>query len=140
MAKPGERPTGLTKDTGFQIGVRRTLPIRLEAAWQLLTSGQGLKIWLGATAGLDFEKGATYQLEDGTVGEVRVFSPNSHLRLTWQPPGWPRASTIQLRVIPKDERTVIAFHQEHLPGAAEREERRAHYRAVLAELERMMAE
>jgi hypothetical protein len=45
--------------------------------------------------------------------------------------------TIQLRVIPKGERTVIAFHQEHPPGAVEREERRAHYRRVLDELERM---
>jgi hypothetical protein len=69
---------------------------------------------------------------------VRVYSHNSHLRITWQPQGWQRASTIQVRVIPKEDRTVIAFHQEHLPGAKEREERRAHYTSALDELERII--
>jgi uncharacterized protein YndB with AHSA1/START domain len=127
----------LTKDVGFQIGVRRTLPIGHEDAWRLLTSDQGLKIWLGPISGLDFAKGARYQLADGSAGEVRVYSPNSHLRITWRPRGWPRASTIQVRAIPKGDKTVIAFHQEHLPGAKEREERRAHFRSALDELERV---
>ena len=72
---------------------------------------------------------------DGATGEVRVFSPGSHLRVTWHPPGWPRASTIQLRVIPKGNRTVVAFHQEHLPSAEARTERRAHYKTSLDKLE-----
>jgi uncharacterized protein YndB with AHSA1/START domain len=72
------------------------------------------------------------------VGEVRVYTPYSHLRITWHPPGWPRASTLQLRVIPKGDKTVIAFHQEHLPGEKEREERRTHYIAVLDELEHII--
>lgn len=137
MSDWDKRPTGLTKDVGFQIGVRRTLPVRLEDAWRLLTSSTGVKLWLGATSGLSFAKGSKYQLADGSVGEVRVYTPGSHLRITWHPPGWPKASTIQLRTIPKGERTVVAFHQEHLPGAREREERRAHYTAVLDELERI---
>ncbi|MFQ5855118.1 MAG: SRPBCC domain-containing protein [Anaerolineae bacterium] len=105
-----ERPTGLTKDTGWQIGVRKTLPIQHAEAWRLLTSARGLRIWLDPVSEMDFTRGATYRLEDGTVGEVRVFVPNSHLRITWQPAGWGRASTIQLRVIPKGDKTVIAFH------------------------------
>lgn len=138
MDKQSERPTGLTQDVGFQIGVRRTLPIQFENAWQLLTSNEGLNIWLGSTAALDFSKGATYQLADGSRGEVRVFSPDSHLRITWQPEGWSSASTIQVRVMPKGNRTVIAFHQEHLSGAAEREVRRAHFKSALDELERII--
>jgi uncharacterized protein YndB with AHSA1/START domain len=139
MVKQMNRPTGLTKDVGFQIGVRRTMSIPLEDAWRTLTSLQGVNIWLGATESFDFTKGATYDLPDGSGGEVRVFSPGSHLRITWQPPGWPRPSTIQLRVIPKGDRTVIAFHQEHLPGSAEREERRAHFKSALDELEMLFA-
>jgi len=139
MVEQNEHLTGLTRDVGFQIGVRRTLPIRLEDAWRLLTSKKGVNIWLGETSKLDFSKGTRYQLADGSVGEVRVYSHNSHLRITWQPQGWQRASTIQVRVIPKeDNRTVIAFHQEHLPGAKEREERRAHYTSALDELERII--
>jgi len=138
MTGRSKRPTGLTKDVGFQIGVRRTLPIHHADAWQLVTSEKGVNIWLGSTSELDFGKGARYRLADGSVGEVRVFSPNSHLRITWQPPGWSRSSTIQVRVIPKGDRTTIAFHQEHLPGAGEREERRAHFAAALDALEALI--
>jgi len=52
-------------------------------------------------------------------------------RNEWQPLGWDRASTLQLRAIPKGDRAAIAFHQEHLPGAKEREERRTFFTSVL---------
>ena len=132
------RPVGLTKDAGYQIGVRRTLPIHLEDAWRVLTSPVGVQIWLGAVSKLDFAEGARYELSDGSSGEIRVFSPNSHLRITWQPQGWSRAATIQLRVIPKGDKTVVAFHQEHLPGPKERAERREHYKAAPDNLERII--
>lgn len=130
------RPTGLTKDVGYQIGVRRMLPVRIEEAWRLITSPEGLQAWLGDLPKLPSSKGMVYQLPDGSVGEVRVFSPGSHLRITWQPPGWGRASTIQVRTIPNGDRTVIAFHQENLPGPEEREERRTHFKAALEILAR----
>ena len=134
MPEQGKRITGQTRATGFQVGARRTFSIAHEAAWQMLTSAAGVRVWLGDAPELEFTRGARYQLPVGTTGEVRVFSPNSHLRLTWQPPGWARPSTIQLRTIPKGEKTVVAFHQEHMPGTKEREERRAYYLAVLDKL------
>ncbi len=135
MAKQGHRPVGLTKDVGFQIGARRTLPVRLEHAWRYLLSAEGQRLWLGTKIPIRWESGQGYQLEDGTRGEVRVFRDGSHLRMTWHPSGWARASTIQLRVIGKAERSVVAFHQEHLPDAEAREQRRAHYLRVLDQLE-----
>lgn len=138
MKKHSNKIVGQTRDVGFQIGVRRTLSIRHEDAWRLLTSRKGVRLWLGNTSGLKFTKGAAYKLADGSFGEVRVFKPNSHLRITWQIAGRERPSTIQLRVIPKDERTVVAFHQENLPGSKEREKRRTHYSTVLDELERLI--
>jgi len=132
------RPVGSTRDAGYQIGVRRTLPIRHEEAWRVLTSPVGVQMWLGTVSNLNFAEGARYELSDGSRGEIRVFSPNSLLRITWQPQGWSRASTIQLRVIPKGDKTVVAFHQEHLPGPKERAERREHYEAALNNLERII--
>ncbi len=87
---------------------------------------------------MDLAKNAVYRLADGTSGRVSVYEPNSHLRMTWQPPAWSRPSIMQLRVIPNGERTTILFHQEHLPGPNEREERRAHYSAALDNLERII--
>jgi len=135
MGTKDKRVVGKTKDVGWQIGVRRTLPVDYKAAWRLITSKEGIVLWLGAGSELDLSASGTYTLEDGATGEVRVFKPNSHLRLTWRPPSWPRPSTIQVRVIPKDSRTVVAFHQENLPDSKARETRRACFTAALDALE-----
>ncbi len=126
-----KKPVGITKDAGWQIGARRTFPIELETAWRLLVSPEGLQTWLGAPTGQFQEKGGRYELADGTSGEIRVYKPNSHLRLTWHPPGWPRPATIQVRVIPSGEKTVIAFHQEQMPGPEARETRRTFFKNAL---------
>ena len=129
-----KRPVGLTKDVGWQIGVRRTVPLSVEEAWDLLFSKEGLKVWLGDTAKITFTRNEPYQLKDGTTGEIRVFEKHSHIRLTWDPEGADRPSTIQVRVMPCDGRCIIGFHQEHLGSAAEREQRRRFFQQVLDKL------
>lgn len=137
--RSGTRDVGKTRDAGWQVGARRTLPIGLDDAWRLITSREGVRAWLGDGARVAFERGREYALADGSAGTVRVVEPESHVRLTWQPDGWPRPSTIQVRVLPAGERTTIAFHQEHMPDAAARQERRAHFTAALDALERLIA-
>ena len=132
-----ERTVGQTRDTGFQIGVRRTLPMAREAAWRLLTTPSGVKIWLGEVEG-QFVQGATYRLADSTTGEVTVFAINSHLRTTWLPPGWQRPSIIQVRVLPHGGHTSVAFHQEWLPGPQEREQRRVWFTDALSQLKKLV--
>ena len=137
--EPG--PVGQTRDAGFEIGVRRTLPLAPDAAWHRLLSPQGLAAWLGAITGdLPLTPGSRYALADGATGEVRVYQPGSHLRLTWQPGDWVRPSTVQVRVIPHGAGSTVAFHQEHLPDAAARVTRGAYYTAALDALERLMKE
>ncbi|NPV55113.1 MAG: SRPBCC domain-containing protein [Anaerolineae bacterium] len=128
---PRSNLTGQTRDAGWQMGARRTFPVTPARAWEWLLSPEGLADWLGAGAQLDLVGGALYTLPDGTRGEVRVFKPGSHLRLTWQPPGWQRPSTIQVRVLSAKRGSTLAFHQEHLPDANARAERLAHFQAVL---------
>lgn len=135
----GKRVLGQTAGTGFQVGVRRTVAAAPEDAWRLLTSAEGVRAWLGDVRGLRMEKGETYEAAGGAAGEVRVVKPDSHLRITWRPAEWARASTIQVRVMPAaGGKTVISFHEEHLPGAAEREARRAHFDAALDALQRKL--
>jgi uncharacterized protein YndB with AHSA1/START domain len=134
--RKGRRTLGQTADGGFQIGVRRTLPMAQDDAWRLVTSPEGLRAWLGEAPGLSLEEGAAYTAGDGSTGEVRVSTPGSHVRITRRQPGWARASTVQVRVIPAGERSTISFHEERLPAAADREERRRHYQAALDVLER----
>ena len=104
----------------------------------MVTSPQGRKVWLGEVKRMRWAKGAEYLLPDGTTGEVRVYVKDSHLRLTWKPPGWERPSTIQVRAIPSGEWTVVAFHQEHLPNARARAQRRMVFAAALEEFARRL--
>ena len=142
MPQKEKRPVGLTKDAGFQIGARRTFPVSLTQAWELVTSDAGVRAWLGDTQGVELAQGAEYRLADHSTGEVRVFKPLSHLRFTWQPGNWPKPSTIQVRVIPNKEKTVIktviAFHQENLPNAEARKARRTHFIKALDALQRLV--
>ena len=130
---------GKTADVGYQIGVSRTLPFSEETIWGLLLSPEGQAVWLGGP--IEVEEGAKYSLADGATGEVRVYKPWSHIRLTWRPPGWARPSLIQVRVIPAKTGTTLSFHQEHLRDGAARSEMKARWEAVIDELtKRLKAE
>lgn len=132
-----DKPVGLTKNVGFQAGARRTFAIMHKTAWQIINSAAALKIWLGELDSLD--NGEKYQLADGTTGEVRVFKADSHLRLTWRPKSWAKASTIQVRVITNGAKSVISFHQENLPNAEARKKRLAFFNNALDELENLIS-
>jgi uncharacterized protein YndB with AHSA1/START domain len=132
------RSIGQTQDGSFQIGVRKTLAATPQQAWDLITSAEGLKLWLGEAGDFRLEKGRSFETTDGAQGEVRVLNPGGHTRLTWRPRGWRRASTIQIRVIPSGERTSISFHQENLPDAEAREAMRRHWQQVLDEMEKSL--
>jgi uncharacterized protein YndB with AHSA1/START domain len=135
--RKGRRVLGQTADGTFQIGVRRTLPVPPDAAWALTTSPEGVRAWLGDAPDLALAKGQRYAMADGAAGEVRVVQPGSHLRITRQPAGWARPSTIQVRVEPAaGGRAVLSFHEERLPAAEDREARRRHFEAALDALQR----
>ena len=127
--------TGQTKSAGFQIGVRRTLPLTPEEAWEAITSPEGIRSWLGEGAELQLEPKRSYETESGATGEIRVVKPQQQLRLTWRKPGWHKASTVQIRLIPAGPgKTTVSFHQEHLADAAMREVMKEHWEDVLQRL------
>ena len=132
------RVAGQTQAAGFQVGARRTFPIPLTAAWELVTSPEGLDIWLGVASPLQLAAGETYTSTDGVTGAIRVVNPGVNIRLAWQPQAWPKASTVQVRTIPRGPQTVISFHHEGLPGAAEREQLRRHWQTVLDKLQALL--
>ena len=55
-----QRAVGQTRSAGFQVGARRAMPIDTAGAWRLLTSGEGVRLWLGDAPDVRFEPGATY--------------------------------------------------------------------------------
>jgi uncharacterized protein YndB with AHSA1/START domain len=127
-----ERPTGLTKGAGWEIGVSRSVAFPPEEVWDFLTSAEGSAVWLGAGVQRLDQPGSTYQTSDGTSGEVRSFRPLDRVRLTWQPEDWSHDSTVQFTLSRTTSgRTLLRFHQERLADATEREQQRAHWQGVL---------
>jgi hypothetical protein len=127
-----ERPVGQTAQSGFQVGVRKTLPFTADEMWSALLSPEGTSIWLGGQ--VEITEGASFSLENGTAGAIRVYTPGSHVRLTWQPAGWERPSVVQVRVIPAKTGTTLSFHQEQLDGPATRAVMKKHWEDVIARL------
>jgi uncharacterized protein YndB with AHSA1/START domain len=126
------RPTGHTRDAGWEIGVSRTVPYPLGEVWDFLASATGSAIWLGEGVSRLDEAGAAYRTDEGTAGQLRSFRPRDRVRLTWRPVDWDHESTVQFTVRPAPgDRTRIGFHQERLADAAERERQRAHWQGVL---------
>lgn len=139
--QPTTRPVGQTQDVGFNVGARRSFPLTTDQAWDWLTSPDGVRVWLGDVKGeLPREPGAAYETRDGAKGEIRVFEPGSHLRLTWQPKGWKRASLIQVRVRPALKGATLAFHQEHLAGPRARADMKKRWQAVLDQVEEVFGQ
>lgn len=111
--------TAQTKDAGWEVGVRETVSAALPVVWEFLL-GDGLALWLGDTT-LPRAQGEGYRTRDGVVGQVRAYSENSKVRLTWQPGDWPHDTSLQVSVKEAIGGTTITIHHERL---ADREERR----------------
>jgi hypothetical protein len=122
---------GLTKDNGWQVGVRKTLPIAPDDAWEFLFSEKILRLWLGVSSEVKISRGAQFHLDDGTFVKITTFKPNSHVRLQFQPPGYEHPTIVQVRLIPSGENTVFAFHQERLPDWGARKERKYYFQQAL---------
>ncbi|HEY5824460.1 MAG TPA: SRPBCC domain-containing protein [Cyclobacteriaceae bacterium] len=135
-----EKPTGLTKDAGWQMGVRKTLPIPVADVWEFLFSEEGLPVWLGKINDLEWKKGESFRTSNGTEGMIRVFSPLSHIRITWKKKGWENSSSVQVRTLKGKNKTTIVFHQDRLTGADQREEMLKHWEKVLNKLEKNLTD
>ena len=125
-----EKQVGQTKDVGFQFGLRKTFPISTEAMWDFLFSENGLKIWLGILK-TKFELKKHYETEEGIVGFVRVFKPNSHIRINWGKKNWDNQSTVQIRVIGNQEKSTLSIHQEKLLNSKQRAEMKEYWNVIM---------
>jgi uncharacterized protein YndB with AHSA1/START domain len=126
---------GQTKDAGFQIGVRKTVAVPIEAVWNFLFSEAGLSCWLGNISFENFELGKPYKTEEEIEGKVNVFKPGSHIRVTWKPKHWTNASNLQIRVIASKGKTTISFHQDKLLDSKQRDEMKKYWDTVMFKIE-----
>jgi hypothetical protein len=135
--KTQEKPVGLTKDVGWQFGLRKTFPYSQEYLWDFMFSSKGLKIWLGELKE-ELEIKTTYKTKDGIEGLVRVFKPYSHIRMNWKKKDWENTSTVQVRVIGNHKKATISFHQEKLFDNNQREQMKLYWNKKMTEIEKAL--
>jgi uncharacterized protein YndB with AHSA1/START domain len=126
--------TGLTKDAGWELGVRQTVPAPIDAVWSYLT-GEGLPVWLGEIDALPTEKGAAYETRDGVRGTVRSITDARKMRLSWQPDDWPHDTILQVTVKEAATGTTVGFHHEKLADRDERKLMLGHWKRVAAAID-----
>lgn len=128
-----KKPTGLTKDAGWQFGLRKTFHRSSEDIWDFLFSEQGLNIWLGS---LDQELALheNYRTSEGIEGRINVLAPYSHIRLSWKPKDRQQFTHLQLRVMGSNHKTVISFHQDHLEDEKERDAVKVYWNKKMREI------
>jgi len=131
----GKRVVGQTADAGFETGVQKTINIPLINAWELLTSPEGIKTWLGNTPRLNLRAREKFRTPDGTTGEIRSIDEGRKLRLTWVPRGWKQATTLQITLVPQGEKTSFRFYHERLMDERVRERMHSYWQDVLEQLE-----
>jgi uncharacterized protein YndB with AHSA1/START domain len=122
--------TGKTKDAGWEVGVRTTVPASGPTVWGFLL-GDGLPLWLGEIEELPTEKGATYATRDGVTGTIKGYIDGYRIRLSWHPSDWPHDTTLQVTVKASATGTTIAIHQEKLADREERKMMLGHWKSVI---------
>jgi uncharacterized protein YndB with AHSA1/START domain len=132
------KSVGQTTSQGWQVGVRRTLPVSEQQAWQMMLDVLGLAA-VTSSEHEPFARGAIVETDDGTRIEVRSCTPGSLLRMRWQPKTWTTPSTLQLRVLPAKTGTTISIHHEWLQDAEQREAMRIHWTDILDTLKASLA-
>ncbi|MCF0069936.1 SRPBCC domain-containing protein [Dyadobacter sp. CY261] len=127
--------------SGYEVGVTRTVRVPLKKAWEIMTSQEGLAIWLGDITKGDVSEGASFETKQGITGTITVLEADSHFRMAWKPASWRNSSTLQVRVTGSKARSagksVINFHHEKLPRASDRAAMKKYWEeklSVLAEI------
>lgn len=127
-----DAPVGLTLDAGWELGVRRTLPVPFEECWAVLID-EWLPRWLMVDA-VPQMVGAPLRQGLRSVGRVTGCHVGTRVRVRWDQPEAADETVFQVTLLPAATGTTIALHQERLSSAEERERLLAHWTRALERL------
>ena len=130
----GRRIVGQTAETGWQLGIQRTIDVELPHLWDYLLSSQGLEQWLGKLDSLKLKKGDGFKTNDGAAGEIRSVKEHERIRLTFTPENRKYPIIMQLYLANQSnnkDKTSLLFHFEKLASQQERQEFKQKYEKIL---------
>jgi uncharacterized protein YndB with AHSA1/START domain len=131
----GRKIEGRNEKGEYSVAGSRTFAIEKKAAWKLLSSKDGIAIWLKPLSDFHLEPGATFESEGGVFGEVRTMKPGDRIRMTWQESDWEKPTTVQIILVArKNKKCIIGFQHEKIKDARLKSRLRDHWKNVLMEL------
>jgi hypothetical protein len=116
-----DKKVGLTKDAGWQFGIRRTVPFNPRDVWDYLFSEKCASIWLKDV--------------DSQFSTIKKYS---HIRTKWKLSSWSNKANLQMRVIPHNNKTTIAFHIDRLQSEQQRNASKIYWTNVITDLIRTL--
>lgn len=106
---------GKTKNAGWQVGIRKTIPLTSDQLWNFITGNQGMQIIIGDTISATNSYNQDRISEKEIQYKITTIVQNSHLRMQWRLPDWKEYSILQIRVYSTGQnKAVLAIHQEKL--------------------------
>lgn len=137
----GKRIEGRNLKGEFSVSISRTFPVDRRTLWQMITSAQGLAVWLRPMSEIEFVAGNFFERDDGIFGQIRTMKSEERVRLTWQDGEMSKKSVLQLYLIKrKGSKSVLALSHNHLVDGRWREPLRALWKQALEDLLKLSAD
>ncbi|MBV2167509.1 MAG: SRPBCC domain-containing protein [Bdellovibrio sp.] len=128
----GKRIPGRTLKGDYSIIVTRTFPVDAKKLWKLISSEQGMSLWLQPLSKVQLRIGNSFETEGGAFGEIRTLRAGQRVRLTWQETDWNKSTTVQVWILPrKGDKSVLVFQHEKLVDGRLRAPLRAHWEEAI---------
>ncbi|GAA0884387.1 hypothetical protein GCM10009120_29850 [Sphingobacterium siyangense subsp. cladoniae] len=114
---------GLTKDAGWQFGIRKTVATSLEKLWNIFFSDRGLSYW-----------------SEGVDRNFSTFKEYSHIRTKWRHRDFTEDANLQIRFIPSKnkDKTTVSIHVDKLKNENERELCKEYWSKVIEDLNKLL--
>lgn len=125
-------PLGLTRDAGWELGVRRTVAATVPDVWHRLLA-EWLPQWLEVDS-IPQLVGAPLRHHGSVRGRIVGCHRGRRVRMYWTPAALDHETVFQVTLLEASAGTTIAIHQERLVDAVERQSQLEQWTAVLDDL------
>jgi len=138
----GRRKTGQDAKGHYMVTSTKSLPFNAAKAWKLVTSPEGLRIWLKPLMDdIEIKPKTQFETADGYFGEIRTVGKNRRIRMYWQDPLWDKHTVVELMLAaPTTGKIVLVFNHTAIRDTRTQATLRARWKTACAELLKLSAE
>ncbi len=119
----------------YKVEAEKIFPISIKKAWDLITSEEGTKIWLGPAMDIEFKPGQIFELSKGQVGEILKIKKNEWIQFKWHVNKAAHHGTVvEIIFVPAESKTSVKFRQENLKSRKDQGKMKLYWQRVLEQL------